>query len=169
MLKRPATANDSIDSSIVEFHSNVLSLPFDDNIPGPEVLHQPKSMPGMLKMSKDIPFSSGLKEPYSHFSSNYFFFLRGSVWVYGDSEDISTNLHLVFSTKNKTGGELKYRGYSFSTLQKEFKSGEWNLLTADYLTPEVQSKEEIIQSYIWYNGDGEVWIDDFKIDLYLEE
>lgn len=169
LLERPLTAIDEVNNSIVDFHSTVLSLSFDDNLPNPEVLHQPKSMPGMLKMTKDNPFSLGLKEPYSRFSSHYFFFLRGSVWVFGSSEDISDNLHMVFSTKNKSGGELKYRGYSFKTLQKEFKQGEWNLITADYLTPEVQSKDEIVQSYIWYNGSGEVWIDDFKIDLYTKK
>ena len=169
LLERPLTAIDDINSSIVDFDSNVLSLTFNENLPGPEVMHQPKSMPGMLKMSNENPFSPGIKEPYSSFSSNYFFYLRGSVWVYSNSEDVTDNLLLVFSTKNKSEGELKYRAYSFSKSEKVFKPGEWNLLTADYLTPEVQSKDETIQSYIWYNGSGEVWIDDFTIDLYTEK
>ena len=169
MVERPLTSLDEIDNNIVDFHSTVLSLTFDENLPGPEVLYQPRSMPGMLKMSSDNQFSPGLKEPYSRFSSSYYFFLRGSVWFLSESADDLKNLRLVFSTKNKSGGELKYRAYSFNDMQKEFKPGEWNLITADYLTPEVQSKEEIVQSYIWYNGNGEVWIDDFKIDLYTEK
>ena len=169
LIKRPFTDIDKINRSRVELHSTILSLSFDDILPGDEVLHQPKSLPGMLKMSNDSPFSPGIKEAYSYFSSNYFFYLRGSVWVFGSSEDIPGNLHLVFSTKNEKGEELKYRTYSFDKLEKEFKEGDWNLLTADYLTPRVQSKDEIVQSYIWYNGSGEVWVDDFIIDLYTEK
>ena len=169
LIERPLTSVDEIDEKVVMFNSNVFFLSFDDNLPDSLVQHQPKSAPGMLRMSKDNPFSPGLKEPYNRFSSNYFFYLKGSVWVYGNSEDIQENLHLVFSTKNKSDGELKYRAYSFANQQKEFIPGQWNLITADYLTPEVQSKDEIVQSYIWYNGNDEVWIDDFKIDLYTEK
>ena len=169
LVERPVNDIDEIDNSMVDFDSNVLSLTFDDILPGSEVLHQPKSMPGMLKMSSDIPYSPGIKEPYNYFSSHYFFYLKASAWVFGNSEDISENLYMVFSTKNKKGGELKYRAYSFNKLEKEFKPGEWNLFTADYLTPRIQSKEDIVQSYIWYNGSGEVWIDDYKIDLYTEK
>jgi hypothetical protein len=169
MIERSLTSVDDIDPNRVDFHSTVLSLSFDDQLPGPEVQHQPKQMPGMLKMSASSPYSNGIKEAYTHFSSNYFFYLKGSVWVFGNSEDIPEKVYIVFSTKNTKGEELKYRAYSFKLLQKEFKAGEWSLLTADYLTPEIQSKEEIVQSYIWYNGSGEVWIDDFKIDLYAEK
>lgn len=169
MIERSLTSIDGIDGNRVNFHSNVLSLSFDNQLPGPEAQHQPKSMPGMLKMGANNPYSPGIKEAYTHFSSNYFFYLRGSVWVYGNSEDIPEKVYIVFSTKNEKGEELKYRAYSLKLLQKEFKAGDWNLLTADYLTPEIQSKEEIVQSYIWYNGSGEVWIDDFKIDLHSEK
>jgi hypothetical protein len=169
MVERSFTTNDKVDESKSLLGSRIFELSFDDQIHENILTHQPRSGSGMYILSKVIPYSPGLKEPFSFFSDNYYFYMKTSVWVFGFHEDIPEKLHIVFSTKTTSGGDLKYRAYSFNALQQDFKPGQWNLLTADYLTPEVRTKDEFVQTYIWYNGEGEVWIDDFSIDILQEK
>ncbi len=44
-------------------------------------------------------------------------------------------------------------------------TGQWQLLTVDYVLPKPESPDEIIKVYIWNDNDEPVWIDDFKIEL----
>lgn len=169
MVERSFTSTDIVNERKELNKSRILELSFDDQLPEKDVLHQPRSLPGMCKLTKDVPYSSGIKEPFSFYSDNYYFYLRARVWVFGNSPDIPEKLFIVFNTKTKSGDDLKYRADSFTKMQQEFIPGQWNLLTADYLTPEVRTKNEIVQSYIWYNGEGEVWIDDFSIDVLQEK
>lgn len=169
MVERSVTPFDTIDERRNLTPSLLFTYDFGDQPAETAVMHQPKSLPGMFKMHSGNPYSPGIKEPYNFFTGNYYFYLRAGVWVYGFSEDIPGKLHLVFSTKNEAGEDLKYRAFTFSTLQKEFKPGEWNYLSADYLTPEVRTKDEVVQAYVWYSGAGEVWIDDYKVELFKEE
>ena len=43
---------------------------------------------------------------------------------------------------------------------------QWNLITADYMTPELLSRSDELEVYVWYNGKENIWIDDLKIEFF---
>lgn len=167
LVERSSTSRDSIIFKTGLKRNVLLDLSFEDSkVDKDSLTPQPFRGIGMFKMSKNVPFSPGLKLPYKHISSEYYFYLRASVWVYGFNDDVKEKLRLVVNTATPDGGNLKYRAFSFESARIPFLSGKWNRLSFDYLTPEVFTKEEIIQCYVWYEGSGVVWVDNLHVDSY---
>lgn len=168
MVERSVTAFDTIKSTTGLNQKSILNLTFEDQPTETESPEKPNphNGNGLYRLSRDVPFSPGIKTTYNSISSDYFFYLRASVYVYSQADDIREKLYLVITTTTPEKKDLKYRAFSFMNLNIDFISGTWNKLSFDYLTPEVSTKDEIVQSYIWYNGSGVVWIDDFTIDAY---
>ena len=129
----------------------------------------PYSGRGSFKLNKEIPFAPGLKTKYTDISNDYYFYLEVSAFVYSMAEDISEKLYLVVSTSTPEHQHLKYRAFSFNDLNIKFEPNGWNKISYQYLTPELVSGEEMIRCYIWYDGSGEVWVDNFTIDLYTQD
>jgi len=168
MVERSVTAKDSLLISPDLNQKPLLDLAFDNEKikSGDSAAPTPYQGQGMFRMSKEVAFSPGIKTTYNAISNEYYFYLKASVYVYGYNEDIYEKLRLVITTTTVDKKELKYRAFSFKGADLKFIPGTWNKLSFDYLTPEVFTKEEIIQSYVWYAGEGVVWIDNFKIDAY---
>lgn len=169
LIKRSASTEEIIDQQRKYKTSTVYYSDFSTEILDTNILHKPKSEPGMLKLHPGNPFSGGIKKKYSDYSNNYYFYLKAEVWVFAYDESVMQHLNLVFNTKNENNESFKYRAASFTSTNTSFKKGEWNLLQSVYLTPEVITQNEIVEAYVWYNGKKEAWIDDYKIDLLIEK
>jgi hypothetical protein len=48
----------------------------------------------------------------------------------------------------------------------DLRMNQWNLITADYMSPELLSKSDKLEVYVWYPGKENIWIDDFKIEFF---
>lgn len=171
MVDRSVTAYDTIKMTSGLNLKSVLNLNFEDQQTemGDSGTPKPFDGQGIYKLNRDVPFSPGIKTTYNSISSDYFFYLRASVYVYSLADDIREKLYLVITTTTPDKKDLKYRAFSFKDLNIDFISGTWNKLSYDYLTPEVFTKEEIVQSYVWYNGEGIAWIDDYTIDAFTPD
>lgn len=168
LVERSFTAFDTLEINADMNKKNVLSLDFEEEAfhPTDSLAPPPFSGKGIFKMNKDIKYSPGLKTNYTAISNEYYFYLKAGIYVYSQSDDVLDKLFLVVTTLTPDQKHLKYRAFNFKDMEIEFNPGVWNHFECQYLTPELVSREEIIQSYIWYEGSGEVWIDDFTIDAY---
>jgi hypothetical protein len=50
-------------------------------------------------------------------------------------------------------------GYSAIAIHPDsLKTGDWNSIAYDYLTPEVRVGNDNISTYLWYHGPGKVYL-----------
>lgn len=169
LVKRSAEIEDTFDLQRQYNISKIYYSDFSSETADTNVLHKPKSDPGMLRLHQGNPFSGGFKKKYSEFTDNYYFYLKAEVWVFAYDDSVIQDLFLVFNVKNDNNENFKYRTVSFASANTSFKKGEWNLLQSVYMTPEVITQNEIVEAYVWYSGDKEAWIDDYKIELLVEK
>ena len=59
---------------------------------------------------------------------------------------------------------LKYRSYDLENYP--FKRNEWNSVQIDYMTPYPYSEKDSMEFYLWYRGNNELLIDNFKIEVF---
>ena len=62
---------------------------------------------------------------------------------------------------------LKYRAFDFE--QQPFVPGQWNKITADYMTPRPYSEADKFEIYAWYRGNSEIWIDNFQVEAFVRK
>lgn len=146
--------------NLVKLYSNS----FEDNNSSDSLSPVAHSGTGTFEMNANVPYSPGIKMPYSEITKEYYCYIRISVQVYSE-ENVKPNILLVVTTVDGKDQHLKYRGVTFKE-DYDYKPGQWNLLIYDYLTPEINDVNSIVQSYVWYNGNSRVWIDDLNISAY---
>jgi hypothetical protein len=110
-------------------------------------------------------WSPAFKMPYKTITSKDHAWIRAGVYIYPtDMDDLNQTLLVVdFKYKDKI---YKWRAFTFKDFNIEAKSGQWNLLTIDYLTPEVRSTDDILEVYIWYRGKSPCYIDELTVDAF---
>ncbi|MFA5418945.1 MAG: hypothetical protein WC341_10855 [Bacteroidales bacterium] len=118
---------------------------------------------GSFKMDSVIPFAPGPDIMYKEITANDHAWIRAGAWIY-IPVNYSEELPLLILTFHHDSKPYKYRAQEIPA--KEVVFGQWNYLTADYLTPEVRSVEDNLKVYIWHRGKNQIWIDDFFVDVY---
>lgn len=116
-----------------------------------------------FKMDSVTSYSPGIDIMYKDITKKDHAWIRAGVWVYipmNYSEELPL-LTLTFHHKNKT-----YEYKTFEILPDKLLLGDWNYITADYLTPEVRWVEDNLKVYIWHRGKNTIYIDDLVIDVY---
>ena len=118
-----------------------------------------------FKMDSLNIWSPAFKMPYKTITSKDHAWIRAGVYIYPtDMDDLNQTLLVVdFKYKDKI---YKWRAFTFKDFNIEAKSGQWNLLTIDYLTPEVRSTDDILEVYIWYRGKSPCYIDELTVDAF---
>jgi hypothetical protein len=116
-----------------------------------------------LKMTAAQRFSPGFNIAFKDLTAKDHAWIRASAYVFPVSglENDSLLMVVTFSHDEKY---YKYRAASFANRHLNIVKNQWNLLTLDYLTPEVRSVNDILSVYVWYRGAGEVFIDDVKVE-----
>jgi hypothetical protein len=117
------------------------------------------------KLGVDNIYSPAVEIPFSQITNSYYAWIRTSVWMFktGQAEENDPLLVIHFSYNDRL---YKYRTISFNDGQFQYKAGEWNKLTIDYLTPEVRSGNDPLKVYVWYRGQGDVFIDDMVVEAF---
>jgi hypothetical protein len=126
-----------------------------------EIFHSGKSS---YIMDSIAEYSPGIKKKYSEITNKYHAWIRISVWVYPleNTKQHPTGLVATFTHHNQA---YKYNG--IGTDQLNIEQNKWSQLTFDYLTPmAVRSKSDPLDIYLWNNGKGKVYIDDFKVEVF---
>lgn len=91
--------------------------------------------------------------------------VRASVNIYLPENTRPEDVLLVV-TFNHRGRYYKYRDVRLSEPEFSARPGQWNIMTMDYITPEVRSKRDKLSIYVWYRGTEPVYVDDLRIEVF---
>jgi hypothetical protein len=110
-------------------------------------------------------WSPALKVPYKDITSEDHAWIRLGVQIYPTDANELNSIRLVtdFCYKGKV---YKYRAFTFNDFGLRVMPGQWNLLTYDYLTPEVRTADDTLEVYIWNLGKSTSFIDDLTVDVF---
>ena len=118
-----------------------------------------------IRLHSGNAFSSPIKIPFNEITRNYYAWIRASMWVYR-TDDTATDESLLIIHFDYKGRPYKFRGVSFKNQGLEFTPGQWNLISIDYMTPEVRTPRDPLMVYAWYRGEGDIHIDDILVEVF---
>ena len=123
-----------------------------------------------LKMDSTLRFTPAYQKAFKDITDNYYVWIRVSVWVYPVHDVSLTPASLIVSFQHK-GKNYKYRGLDINRvdINEKLKRNEWNLISMDYLTPEVRSKKDELTVYLWNRGNLDIYFDDLTIEVFEEK
>ena len=116
-----------------------------------------------FRMDTGTTFSPGLQSPYAELSKKSKLGICVTAWIYS-KVPFSENPGSLVVTSNHEGLNYRYETISFE--KENLKPGQWNKVIMYYLTPEPQAPGDIVQAYVWYRGNKELYVDDLKIELF---
>jgi len=118
--------------------------------------------PALFRMNEGCRFSPWIDAPLSDFSKKPWIGLRARVLIccVGQAEGNSGNLVVSHIRDHKA---LNWQGTPFNG--KNLKTGKWNEFTLNYIIHDPQ-KNDILNAYVWYTGNQQVFIRSFSVTLY---
>ncbi|MCX6268925.1 MAG: hypothetical protein NTW16_16490 [Bacteroidetes bacterium] len=118
------------------------------------------------RMSSTVPFSPGLWIKFKDIKPGDSSWIRatGYVWFSCPPREIQCNL---VATCNRH--DVTYK-YMFIPLENEnLKQNQWNRVAIDYRIPLATDREDVLQAYFWYHGQGELLVDDIEINYFTPD
>ena len=116
-----------------------------------------------LKMCRKVPFSPGLWIRFKDLIPGDSAWIRATGYVWFSCLPDEAKCSLV-ATCNHNGINYKYM---YIPIEKEpVNPNQWNRVSIDYQIPHAPDKEDVVQVYFWYRGQGEMLVDDIEVDLY---
>lgn len=123
---------------------------------------QSKSGYNSILIDSNNTFYLDYKSPYEELTSTDYIWIETTFWAF--ITDKNTSISLV-NAMLRDGKNYKYSVYDF--IQKDsIELNTWKKYTYAYLTPNIRSVEDKFQSYFWYRGGKEAYIDDVKMTVY---
>ena len=116
-----------------------------------------------LKLSSKVPFSPGIWIKFRDLKPGDSAWIRatGYVWFACAATDAKCSL---VATCNHNGINYKYLAIP---IEKEaVKPNQWNRISIDYRIPLPPDREDVLQAYFWYRGNGEMLVDDIVVEGY---
>jgi hypothetical protein len=110
-------------------------------------------------------WSPAFRTPYKEITSEDHAWIRVGVQIFPTDTNELNSARLVVNFKHKRK-MYKYRAFTFNDFNHEAIPGKWNLLTYDYLTPEVRTTDDILEIYVWNLGKSKCFIDDITVDVF---
>jgi hypothetical protein len=110
-------------------------------------------------------YSPGIKTSFKDLDFNDHFWIKASVKLYSNDSLLASKGNLVIASVHKYD-LAKYRAIHMSMLKTPFKTGEWNTIEFDYISPEFLPEDAELQIYFWNDSKSTVWIDELKADIF---
>lgn len=116
-----------------------------------------------VRIDSNAVFSPSFARSYRQLTDREYAWVKVSAFVY-PTVDVKTDpVSLVITFMHKG---FNYKYYTLDLEKQELKAGEWNKITANYMTPEVRNLNDKLTVYFWHRGKKPFYIDDLSIDLY---
>ncbi|MCD4698406.1 MAG: hypothetical protein K8S16_19445, partial [Bacteroidales bacterium] len=116
-------------------------------------------------LDSTIQYLAGLEKKYSDITDNYYSWFRVSLDVFPFSAPEECDVRLVIGITYK-GDIYKYRSVSIADEIYNAKANQWTTISLDYLTPEIRTRNDYLNVYIWHRGKKEACIDAFRVDAF---
>ena len=110
-------------------------------------------------------YSPGIKTLFRDLDYVDHFWIKASVKLFSYDSLLASKGNLVIASVHK-GDLAKYRSIHLSMINMPFKTGEWNTIEFDYISPEFLPDDAELQIYFWNDSKSTVWIDELKADIY---
>jgi hypothetical protein len=170
IIARPSTSVEHLTNEI-DFNRKILKI-VDFEIPLAEknknydsiTVHNGKYS---FRLDSTMEFSPGIDVRFKDFTRKDYAWIRASIYVF-PTADVKANDGILVVTFSHHGKYYKYRGRSLSDPEFNVRPRQWNIITADYITPEIRSKNDRLSVYFWYRGKAPVYVDDLQIDVFEE-
>ncbi len=111
-----------------------------------------------------VNFSPNFSVPYKKLTDNYYTWAKGQVDIY-IPEDYKGELPCLVMTMNRKGGSYGYQTTCISS--EDIKYDQWFTIYIDYLTPPIRNRNDNLISYIWHRGKGPIFMDNFKVEIFV--
>ncbi len=124
------------------------------------------SAPASYRLSVDAPFSPAVKAPFNVITQEEFAWMRIHVKYLCDTTISDAQAKIVaHAILDGTGRDIdRYDSYALN--MHAAPQGTWVEGVFEYQTPYPFWSEEPIQTYVWLDGQGPVYIDDFRIEVF---
>jgi hypothetical protein len=110
-------------------------------------------------------FTPAIEASFSEITMSDHAWLRISAVVF-PIFDPALNPASLVATFEHEGEAYKYKAEGIDLEKYTIKTGEWNKVQFDYLTPEVRSKKDKLKVYFWLRGNQPVLVDDLKVEVF---
>ncbi len=117
----------------------------------------------IMRLDSNLNFSPGIRMHFNDLTSKGYAWVRASVDIL-IPEGYNEELPCLTITIDRKNGVYGYRTACIDP--KNVTYNGWVTVKLDYLTPELRSGKDYVQSYIWHRGKKPIYIDNYKIDLY---
>jgi hypothetical protein len=167
LVERPADAIEVLKNETDYTRREVAVFNFEDSLPDGMIRRSDTVYEGKFSLYLDgqHPFSPAFEMPFKEITSKDHAWIRAELIVFPTSVPVENSASLVMTFQHKS--EIyNYRAASISLKQYEMKTGKWNKMRMDYLTPEVRSKDDSVKIYFWLQGENPVFIDNLKIEVF---
>jgi hypothetical protein len=118
-----------------------------------------------LRLDTGFVFTAKQEAAFQTLTHKDHVWIRTTFWYYLTSAADSTQLALVMCF-NHDGGLYKYTAKDVGTGKEKPKAGQWNKFVFDYLSPEVRSVDDVLNTYLWLRGKSTVYVDDLKVEVF---
>ena len=116
-----------------------------------------------LKLDSNRKFSPAYKKSFKALTEKEYAWIKVTAYVYPTVNFISNPASLVITFRHK---EYNYKYYTLDLEKQNLNVGEWNRISAVYMTPEVRNQKDEINIYFWLRENKPFYVDDLSIDLY---
>lgn len=145
-------------------HDNSFEVPTEGNAKHYDTTYAHTGLKS-FRMDETIEFSPTFRVSFNELSESYYGWVRASVWMYPTSNVAINSAVLVIAFRHG-GQNYKYRSYELNADSADLVLNKWNLVTADYMTPELLSESDELEVYVWHPGKKDIWIDDLKVEFF---
>jgi hypothetical protein len=116
-----------------------------------------------FKMDSALLYSPEINAKYIQITDQDHAWIRASAMVFIPKDVSNPKFSIIFKFENKN---RPYGSIGFDAENMQLKPGEWNLIKADYLTPEVRTKDDVMKVFFFQRGKAQINIDNFKVEVF---
>ena len=153
------------------YHQRKLALLDFENPTGIESrIYKDKAFSGKYSLQLDSVniYSPGFEISFDELTKKDYAWIRVSIEVYPFADVISNPASLVASFEHN-GEAYKYKAEGIQKDKFNVKTGQWNKISFDYITPQIRSVKDKLKVYFWLQGKQPILIDNLNVDVWEEK
>lgn len=116
-----------------------------------------------FKMDSTVIYTPAVEAGFLQLTSHDHAWIRAKTMVYIPNDVDVPKFSMIFHFENR---KKAYAYVGFDAEYMQLKKGAWNLIQADYLTPEVRSENDLLKVYMLQRGKEKINIDNFIVEVF---
>jgi len=119
-------------------------------------------------LNSEFPFSPGVKVPHKEITGKDLVWYRISFDYYYEDQPQEKEVLLIatytYQGERKKSVNMAYKYRAFPISNSELH--KWHVYQIDYLSPEITTKNDRFECYLWNRGQTRVFINNFRIQVF---